>query len=207
MARKPYDVIKRCGDILIAGVALVLASPIMAVTAALVARDLGRPVIFKQPRPGLHGQVFTLYKFRSMRDASPGQGVESDAERLSPFGRRLRSTSLDELPSLINVFKGDMSIVGPRPLLVSYLERYSPHHARRHEVRPGVTGLAQVSGRNAITWTERLDLDVEYVDRRSLALDLSIIARTVATVLRREGITSDGNATMEEFRGDRGDQT
>ncbi|MCW4385031.1 sugar transferase [Salinibacterium sp. SYSU T00001] len=202
MARKPYDVAKRTGDILVSGVALIVASPVMLVTAALVAKDLGRPVIFRQPRPGRGGKIFTLYKFRSMRDATVGEGVESDSARLTTFGRRLRSTSLDELPSLLNVFKGDMSIVGPRPLLVSYLERYSPRQARRHEVRPGVTGLAQVSGRNALGWSERLELDVEYVENRSLRLDLSIIWRTFAAVIRREGISAEGSATMDEFRGD-----
>lgn len=201
MARRRYDRVKRAGDILVSGVALIVTSPIMLVTVALVAKDLGRPVIFKQPRPGIDGRTFTLYKFRSMRDASPTEGVESDARRLTPFGRRLRSTSLDELPSLLNVLKGDMSIVGPRPLLLSYLGRYSAQQARRHEVRPGVTGLAQVSGRNAISWDERFDLDVEYVDRRSLALDISIIARTFTTVFHREGISAEGSATMDEFWG------
>jgi lipopolysaccharide/colanic/teichoic acid biosynthesis glycosyltransferase len=211
MARKPYDTVKRGGDILLASFALILSSPVMLVLAVLVAKDLGKPVIFRQPRPGRDGRVFMLYKFRSMRDAEEGQGVESDAERLTPFGQRLRSTSLDELPSLVNVLKGDMSIVGPRPLLVAYLKRYSPFQARRHEVRPGITGLAQVSGRNALTWTERFALDVEYVERRSLALDVSIIIGTFTTVFRRDGISSEGSVTMEEFRGneqgDHGDPT
>jgi len=199
--RRPYDTAKRCGDIAAAGLGLILSSPVLLVTTILVANRLGRPVIFRQPRPGLNGRLFTLYKFRTMRDVDAENGLVTDEERLTPFGRVLRSTSLDELPTLVNVLRGDMSLVGPRPLLVDYLSRYTPRQARRHEVRPGITGLAQVSGRNALGWEERFKLDVEYVDRRSLGLDLQIIGRTFISVVRREGITAPGNATMDKFTG------
>ena len=155
---------------------------------------LGRPVFFRQPRPGLHGRPFALVKFRTMR-----AGTGSDAERLTRFGRFLRTTSLDELPELWNVLRGDMSLVGPRPLLMQYLERYTPEQARRHEMKPGITGWAQVNGRNALTWDERFALDVWYVDHWSLALDLRILARTLGAILRRKGITAPGSATMPEF--------
>lgn len=201
MTRKPYDAAKRAGDIFVSALCLVIAFPVLVVTAALVAKELGRPVIFRQPRPGRDGRIFTLYKFRSMRDTASDARSETDEARLTPFGKRLRATSLDELPSLVNVLRGDMSIVGPRPLLVAYLERYSPQQARRHEVRPGVTGLAQVSGRNAVAWEERLALDVRYVEERSFRLDLSIIARTFGSVLSRTGVSAPGEATMHEFRG------
>lgn len=168
----------------------------MAVIAAAVRAVMGRPVLFRQQRPGRDGVPFDLVKFRTMSTA-PG----NDADRLTPLGRVLRSTSLDELPELWNVLRGDMSLVGPRPLLMRYLDLYSAHHARRHEVRPGLTGLAQVSGRNATTWDERLDLDVTYVDTWTVGGDLSIIARTVLAVLRRTGISADGEATMPEFTG------
>jgi lipopolysaccharide/colanic/teichoic acid biosynthesis glycosyltransferase len=197
--RRPYDVVKRGLDIVAAVVALVVGSPVLAVVAVLVARRLGRPVLFRQPRPGRDGRVFTLLKFRTMRENPPGRELP-DEERLTAFGRALRSTSLDELPSFVNVLRGDMSIVGPRPLLVSYLSRYTPEQARRHEVRPGITGLAQVSGRNTVEWERRFDLDVEYVDRRSLRLDAWILVRTVRTALGRSGISADGHATMPEFR-------
>jgi lipopolysaccharide/colanic/teichoic acid biosynthesis glycosyltransferase len=153
-------------------------------------------VLFRQVRPGRHGELFTILKFRTMRD-----GPGADAERLTSLGRWLRATSLDELPELWNVLRGDMSLVGPRPLLVEYLPLYSPRQSRRHEVRPGLTGLAQVAGRNLVDWEERFELDVEYVDTRSLALDLRIIGQTVAAVLRREGISGEGEATMSPFRG------
>ena len=198
---RPYDPVKRALDIVSSAILLVLTSPVQLVVAVAVASTLGRPVLFRQPRPGRDGRVFTLVKFRTMRDADPERGLVSDANRLTTFGRALRSTSLDELPTLVNVLRGQMSMVGPRPLLVSYLERYSPEQARRHEVRPGVTGLAQVSGRNAIGWDEKLRLDVEYVDRRSLRLDATILWRTVTTVLRRDGVSANGHVTAHEFLG------
>ncbi len=199
MAERGFDAGKRVFDVVVAGVGLVLSAPLQLVTAAAVWASLGRPVLFRQPRPGLHGEVFELVKFRTMRQ--PGPGGESDADRLTPVGRFLRASSLDELPTLWNVLKGDMSLVGPRPLLVAYLERYTPEQARRHAVRPGVTGLAQVRGRNGLSWDEKLTLDVEYVDRRSFALDLRILLETVGVVLGRRGITADGHATMSEFQG------
>ncbi|WP_136052057.1 sugar transferase [Microbacterium sp. K36] len=199
---RAYDIVKRGLDILVAGVALVLLSPVILATAVLVAARLGRPVLFAQPRPGRHGRIFTLYKFRSMRSVDAARGWVSDADRLTPFGVRLRATSLDELPSLWNVLRGDMSIVGPRPLLVEYLDRYTPEQARRHEVRPGITGLAQVTGRNAVTWEQRFAQDVRYVDRRSVGLDLRIVIATIGAVWRREGITAEGQATMTKFGGD-----
>ena len=194
-----YDIAKRSLDVAVSAVGLVLTAPIQAVVAAVVLVVHGRPVLFRQARPGLHGEAFELIKFRTMRH--PDADHVTDAERLTRAGRFLRSTSIDELPTLWNVLRGDMSIVGPRPLLVAYLTRYTPEQARRHEVRPGVTGLAQVSGRNALSWEDRLSLDVDYVQRRSLALDVSIIGRTVVTVLRREGISGDGHVTMDEFVG------
>ncbi|QYH34842.1 sugar transferase [Salinibacterium sp. M195] len=199
--RLAYDGVKRGCDLALALVGIVLSAPIQAVVAVLVAVNLGRPVIFAQPRPGLGGKVFMLYKFRTMKPIDAANNVVADDERLTKFGRMLRSTSLDELPALVNVIRGDMSIVGPRPLLVAYLERYNAKQARRHEVRPGITGLAQVSGRNAISWDERFSLDVEYVDNRSLRLDASIVARTVTTVFKREGISAADSATMTEFLG------
>ncbi|WP_431245443.1 sugar transferase [Leifsonia xyli] len=198
-ARRPYDAVKRVLDVVTAVLVLVVGSPVFGVVALLVARNLGRPVLFAQPRPGRDGRVFTLLKFRTMRSNPPGVELP-DEERLTRFGRVLRSTSLDELPSFVNVLRGQMSVVGPRPLLVSYLERYTPEQARRHEVRPGITGLAQVSGRNTVEWARRFDLDVEYVDRRSLRLDASILLRTVRAALVREGISAEGHATMPEFR-------
>ncbi|WP_341946163.1 sugar transferase [Microbacterium sp. LWH11-1.2] len=196
---RPYDVVKRGLDIVAAAVALVVLSPIIVATAVLVAVKLGRPVVFAQERPGKDGRIFTLYKFRSMRSVDEARGWVTDADRLTPFGMRLRSTSLDELPSLWNVLRGDMSIVGPRPLLVEYLERYSPEQARRHEVRPGITGLAQVTGRNAISWESKFAQDVRYVDRRSVGLDLRIVARTVGSVVKRDGISAEGHVTMTKF--------
>lgn len=188
--------LKRAIDIVGSAVGLAVAAVPMGVIAALIRRDLGRPVLFRQERPGRDGRPFTLVKFRTMRD-----GAEDDASRLTPFGSFLRSASLDELPELWNVLRGDMSLVGPRPLLSSYLDRYSARQARRHEVRPGLTGLAQVEGRNAVGWEERFELDVRYVDTWSVPGDLAIILRTVWAVVRRDGIAAEGHATMPEFRG------
>ena len=187
---------KRVVDVLISAAGMVVLSPIMIVVAIAVRRTMGSPVLFRQERPGLGGQVFTMFKFRTM-----GDGSGSDEERLAGSGRFLRSTSLDELPELFNVLRGDMSIVGPRPLLVEYLPLYSPRQPRRHDVRPGLTGLAQVSGRNDTTWPDRLDLDVQYVETRSMLLDLRIIAITISKVLRREGVAAPGEATMARFTG------
>ena len=174
--------------------------PVIAVVALLVRLRLGSPVFFRQPRPGLRGEVFGIVKFRTMTDRRDGAGRPlPDAQRLGPFGRWLRATSLDELPELWNVLKGEMSLVGPRPLLVEYLPRYSRRQARRHEVRPGLTGLAQVMGRNAITWEEKFEWDVKYVETRGLWLDLRILARTMKMVVLRHGINAQGAATMPEF--------
>jgi lipopolysaccharide/colanic/teichoic acid biosynthesis glycosyltransferase len=199
-----YDPLKRALDVIGSAAALVLLSPLILGVAATVAVRLGRPVVFSQERPGRDGAPFRLVKFRSMRDIDAAGGIVSDEQRLTPFGRSLRSTSLDELPELWNVLRGDMSIVGPRPLLVAYLERYTPHQARRHEVRPGITGLAQVNGRNELDWETRLALDVEYVDACSFTLDGSILCRTLLAVLRREGTTAEGHATMPEFGSESG---
>jgi lipopolysaccharide/colanic/teichoic acid biosynthesis glycosyltransferase/acyl carrier protein len=199
-----YNRVKRALDVIAGGVGLVVTSPVLAVVAGLVAIKLGRPVLFEQDRPGLHGQVFRLYKFRTMRSVDPAQGLIADEDRLTPFGHVLRSTSLDELPTLVNVLRGDMSIVGPRPLLVQYLSRYTTQQARRHEVRPGVTGLAQVSGRNALNWDDKFALDVEYVDKQGIALDAWILWRTLTAVIKRQGISGDGVATMVEFTGHQG---
>lgn len=185
-----------------AAIGLLVCSPILAVVALLVRLKLGAPILFRQQRPGLHGKPFMLYKFRTMTDARDADGhLLPDAERLTNFGRFLRRTSLDELPELFNVLKGDMSLVGPRPLLMQYLDRYTPEQMRRHEVKPGITGWAQVNGRNALSWEEKFALDVWYVDHLSLWLDLKIILLTIWKVLRREGISQDGHATMEEFLG------
>ena len=200
---KPYDLIKRVLDVASSFVLLLITLPVQLIIAVLVSAKLGRPILFRQLRPGRDARVFTLLKFRSMKDIDPENGLISDADRLTPFGKKLRATSLDELPSLWNVLKGDLSLVGPRPLLVEYLDRYSPEQARRHEVRPGVTGLAQVRGRNSISWEEKFALDVRYVDERSFLLDAHIIARTVAVVFQQHGISSRGEATISEFKGDR----
>lgn len=196
-----YDRIKRALDLSLAVPALVASLPVQAAVAVAVRARLGSPVLFRQERPGLGGKPFTMLKFRTMRPVDPARGWTDDASRLDGFGTWLRSTSLDELPSLWNIVRGDLSIVGPRPLLVDYLPLYTREQARRHEVRPGLTGLAQVSGRNAIDWGKRLKLDVEYVDTRSLTLDATIIARTVLSVLRRDGIAAEGEATMGRFTG------
>jgi sugar transferase EpsL len=194
--------VKRVIDLGLSALALLLLSPLLAVVALLVAIRLGRPVLFRQRRPGLHGEPFLLVKFRTMTDARTSEGaLLPDEQRLTSFGRFLRSTSLDELPELWNVLRGEMSLVGPRPLLESYLDRYSAHHARRHEVRPGLTGWAQINGRNATTWDERLDMDVWYVDNRTLRLDVTILLRTVGAVVFRRGVTAPGHATMPEFKG------
>ena len=194
--------IKRPQDFLCALVAIVVLSPVMLVTAILVRTKLGSPIIFKQERPGLNGKIFTLYKFRTMTDKTDENGnLLPDEIRLTSFGKKLRSTSLDELPELFNILNGDMAVVGPRPLLVRYLPRYNAHQARRHEVRPGFTGYAQVNGRNSITWEDKFDKDVYYVDHVTFLGDWKIIFQTVKTVLKREGISSDTSATMEEFMG------
>lgn len=194
--------IKRFMDFLIAALSIIIFSPLLILLAILVRVKLGGPVIFKQERPGLNGKVFKLYKFRTMTDAKDKNGNLLDDEyRLTSFGKKLRSTSLDELPELYNILKGDMSIVGPRPLLVKYLPLYNDEQKRRHDVRPGLTGLAQVSGRNAITWTEKFNKDIEYVDNVSLGLDISIFFKTIYCVLKKEGINSDSAATMEDFTG------
>ena len=193
---------KRLFDLTAGLFLFLLTLPLLAITGFLVRVKLGRPVLFKQERPGKDGRSFTLAKFRTMLPATSSTvSSQDDAERMTGFGRALRSTSLDELPELYSVIKGDMSLVGPRPLLVEYLPLYSPEQARRHEVRPGLTGLAQVSGRNAVNWPERLAMDVWYVDNISLRLDLSILWRTVRAVVRREGTTAEGQATMAPFEG------
>lgn len=205
-SHRVYDAVKRVIDVVAALVLLLLLSPVLLVTAVLVRVKLGSPVIFRQQRPGRDGRIFTVYKFRTMSHAAPQNSslaaVGTDAQRLTRFGRLLRSLSLDELPELANVLLGQMSIVGPRPLLVEYLPRYNAEQARRHEVRPGITGWAQVNGRNAVSWDERFKMDVWYVDHRSLLLDLKILAMTVSTVFRREGVSSASHATMEPFGGD-----
>ena len=196
-----YDPVKRAMDIVVAGILLLLTAPVQALLALLIRRKLGSPVFFRQPRPGKNEQTFELAKFRTMLEPDESRGLISDEQRLTDFGRLLRSTSLDELPTLWNVVKGDMSLVGPRPLLVRYLDRYTHDQARRHEVRPGITGLAQVSGRNALSWDDKFAKDVEYVDTRSFLLDLKILALTVLKVARRDGISAEGEATMREFTG------
>ena len=191
---------KRILDLLLVFLSLPVWGPLLLVIALVVRLNLGSPVFFRQKRPGRNGAIFELIKFRSMRNAVNADGrALPDSERLTPFGRSLRASSLDELPELWNVIKGEMSLVGPRPLLVEYLSRYTPEQARRHLVRPGLTGLAQVSGRNAITWEEKFRQDIFYVDNHNLFLDLKIIARTLLKVLRRDGISAAGDATMPEF--------
>ena len=193
---------KRLIDFILSLIALIVLSPILLIVALLVRTKLGSPVIFKQERPGLNEKIFTLYKFRTMTDAKDEQGnLLPDKIRLTKFGKLLRSTSLDELPELFNILKGDMAIVGPRPLLVRYLPLYNEHQKHRHDVRPGFTGWAQCNGRNAISWEEKFDLDVYYTKHVSLLLDIKIILKTVKVVLFREGISSETSVTMEEFRG------
>jgi len=193
---------KRLLDLVLTVPVLVILSPVLVVLALMVRLKLGSPILFRQIRPGLNEKPFNMLKFRTMTDARGADGVLlPDSVRLTRFGRFLRATSLDELPELFNVLKGDMSLVGPRPLLMQYLARYTPEQARRHEVRPGITGWAQVNGRNAITWEEKFKLDVWYVDNWSLWLDIKIIAMTIWKILKREGISQPGQATMEEFKG------
>lgn len=195
-------IIKRPMDFTLTLVAIIVLSPLLIIIALLVRTKLGSPILFKQDRPGLNGKVFTMYKFRTMADTRDKKGnLLSDEVRLTKFGRLLRSTSLDELPGLFNILKGDMSIVGPRPLLVQYLPLYNEHQKRRHEVRPGLSGLAQVNGRNAISWEDRFNLDVEYVDTVSFLGDWKIIFQTIKKVFVREGINSETAATMEPFKG------
>ena len=193
---------KRLFDVVVAGGALLLLWPLLLVAALGVLVDVGRPVLFRQMRSGLHGEPFELIKFRTMRsDSRAGSGIASDAARLTRFGRLLRATSLDELPELWNVLRGDMSLVGPRPLLTQYLDRYTPEQARRHDVRPGLTGWTQVNGRNALSWEKKFALDTWYVDNRTFLLDLKILFLTVGHVLRPSGISGEGAATMPEFMG------
>lgn len=202
MSRLYQKYFKRLMDIVLSFLAIVVFSPVLLIVAILVRFKLGSPVLFCQDRPGLNERVFKLYKFRSMVDKRDGSGVLlPDGERLTGFGRLLRASSLDELPELFNILKGDMSIVGPRPLLVKYLPLYSVYHKRRHEVRPGLSGLAQISGRNAIRWDDRLNLDVFYVDNVSFIGDLKIILITIKKVFLKKGISSGSCVTMEEFKG------
>ena len=202
MERRLQEAAKRAMDVLGASAALILTAPVMAGAALAIRLSMGKPVLFRQLRPGKDGQPFELLKFRTMRHPRPGEeGPEFDAQRLTSVGRFLRSTSIDELPTFLNVLKGEMSLVGPRPLLMRYLDRYTPEQARRHEVKPGITGWAQVNGRNALTWEEKFALDVWYVDNWSLWLDIKILFMTVWKVLRREGIDHAGGMTMPEFMG------
>lgn len=197
-----YKYVKRILDIISSLLAIIVLSPLLAVTSVLVKTKLGSPVIFKQERPGKDEKIFTLYKFRTMTDERDENGdLLPDKIRLTKFGKFLRSTSIDELPELFNILKGDMSVVGPRPLLVKYLPLYNEHQHRRHEVKPGLSGWAQVNGRNAISWEEKFDYDVEYVDNYSLLMDIKILFMTIMNVLKREGISSDTSVTMEEFMG------
>ena len=197
-----YPPLKRAMDIAGASVGLVLTAPLTVPAAVAIRATMGSPVLFRQARPGLHGKPFEMIKFRTMRHPKPGEDpLKSDASRLTKLGSFLRSTSIDELPALLNVLAGDVSLVGPRPLLMRYLDRYTPHQARRHEVKPGITGWAQVNGRNTLSWEEKFDKDVWYVDNRSLLLDVQIILMTVSKVIARDGISAQGSATMTEFFG------
>ncbi|HGF7511279.1 sugar transferase [Vibrio cholerae] len=198
---------KRIFDVLVSFFALLILSPIIGVVAWKIRKNLGSPVLFRQTRPGLNGKSFEMVKFRTMKDAVDEQGNPlPDSERMTPFGDKLRNSSLDELPELWNVLKGEMSLVGPRPLLMQYLPLYSKEQARRHEVRPGVTGWAQINGRNAISWEEKFKLDVWYVDNRSFWLDLKVLLLTVKKVLIKEGISATGESTMPEYRGSSNDR-
>ena len=200
--------LKRLLDVTVTLVALGLLSPVILMIAAAVLLTMGRPILFRQRRPGLHGRPFTIFKFRTMRDPSDNQGRPTPGtDRVTRLGRLLRSTSLDELPELFNVLRGEMSLIGPRPLLMQYLDRYTPEQARRHEVRPGITGWAQINGRNAISWEEKFRLDVWYVDHESLWLDVQILLRTVGMVLRREGVNAESGVTMQEFMGSAAEAT
>ena len=194
--------IKRGLDIIISLVGLILASPILLIVAILVRLNLGAPILFRQPRVGLNGEVFEMVKFRTMKDAKDAKGhLLPDDERLTKFGQFLRQSSLDELPELFNVLKGDMSLVGPRPLLVEYLPLYSKEQMRRHEVRPGITGYAQINGRNNISWAKKFELDVYYVDNYRLSLDFKILTQTVGKVLKQSDISQEGHVTVEKFNG------
>ncbi len=196
--------LKRWIDFILSLVAIIVLSPVFLILSIMVRKKLGKPVLFKQKRPGKDEKVFEMYKFRTMTDEKDGKGnLLPDDQRLTSFGKKLRSTSLDELPELVNILKGDMSIVGPRPLLVKYLPLYNKRQRRRHEVRPGITGLAQVKGRNAISWEEKFEWDVKYVKHVNFLLDLGIIFKTIKIVLNHEGISSGTSATMEEFQGEK----
>jgi sugar transferase EpsL len=200
----PYDRLKRAVDVVLVLVGMVLLAPLFAVLAWRVRRELGSPVLFRQLRPGRDGGLFELRKFRTMTDErGPDGQLLPDEQRLTDFGRWLRSTSLDEIPEMVNVLRGEMSLVGPRPLLVTYLELYSPTQARRHEVRPGITGWSQINGRNNMTWDDKLALDVWYVDHRSLLLDVRILLRTLWVMVTRQGVSLDGHATTVPFQGSR----
>lgn len=199
---------KRLFDVVVSALVLLVASPLLLLVVLVLRLTLGSPVLFRQERPGLGGKPFTILKFRTMTDQRDSSGaLLDDAQRLTPLGKFLRRTSLDELPELVNVLRGDMSLVGPRPLLMRYLPRYTPEQARRHEARPGITGWAQVNGRNALSWEQKFALDVWYVDHRTFLLDLKILFLTAWKVLKREGISQDGHATMSEFYGSDGSKT
>ena len=203
-----YKYIKRFFDIFSSLIAIIILSPVLIVTAILVRTKLGSPVLFKQERPGKDEKIFTLMKFRTMTDERDENGeLLPDEVRLTKFGKFLRSTSIDELPELFNILKGDMSVIGPRPLLVRYLPRYNEHQHRRHEVRPGLSGWAQVNGRNTVSWEDKFNMDVEYVDNYSLVMDIRILFMTVLNVLKHEGISSETSATMEEFMGNEIEET
>jgi len=196
--------LKRAFDIAASTSALIVLSPVLAITAYKVKKELGSPVLFRQTRPGLHGKPFEMIKFRTMKDATDKEGnALPDSERLTDFGKKLRASSLDELPELWNVLKGDMSLVGPRPLLMEYLPLYSAEQAKRHNVRPGVTGYAQVNGRNSLSWEDKFKLDTWYVEHQSLWLDMKILLKTVKKVIIKDGISAEGEATMTKFTGSR----
>lgn len=197
-----YNFTKRLLDIAVSFMALLAAAPLIVAVAICIVITSGRPILFLQNRPGLNGQPFTMVKFRTMRPFIQAKGWTTDATRMTRLGGLLRSTSIDELPTLWNVIRGEMSLVGPRPLLMKYLDLYTPAQARRMEVKPGLTGLAQINGRNAQTWHQRFEFDLEYIERRSMSLDAYILVRTAAKVLKREGISAEGQVTMPEFRGD-----
>jgi sugar transferase EpsL len=198
----PYDRVKRVLDVGLVSIGMVLLAPLFLVLAIRVRREFGSPVLFRQRRPGLDGEIFELRKFRTMTDQrGPDGALLPDEQRLTDFGRWLRSTSLDEIPEMVNVLKGEMSLVGPRPLLIEYLDRYSPEQARRHEVRPGITGWSQINGRNDMPWDDKLALDVWYVDHRSLRLDLRILLRTLWVTITRQGVSLEGHATTVKFQG------